>query len=92
MSTDEGEFLYELEVEVESEIAIVQSSHPEGPDSSPNDWLYDPTDREREEVGLRNMIDAVEALEATRTPMGASDRNFHLDGPTTVGPLGRWSD
>jgi hypothetical protein len=66
MSTDEGKFLHELEVEVESEIAIVQSSQPEELDSSPDDWLYDPTDREREEVGLRNMLGAVEALESNQ--------------------------
>jgi hypothetical protein len=65
MSTDEGKFLSELEVEVESEIAIVQSSQPEEFES-PDDWLYDPTDREREEVGLRNMLGAVEALESNQ--------------------------
>jgi hypothetical protein len=66
MSTDEGKFLYELEVEVESEIAIVESSQPEGLESTPDDWLYDPTDLEREEVGLRNMLGAVEALEGNQ--------------------------
>ena len=63
MSGNESEFLYELEAEVESEIAIVQSSRPEELASSPEEWLYDPTDLEREEVGLRNMLGAVEALE-----------------------------
>jgi hypothetical protein len=63
MTTNEGEFLYELEIEVQSEIAIVASSQPEGLESSPEQWLYDPADREREEVGLRNLLGAVEALE-----------------------------
>jgi hypothetical protein len=63
MTTNEGEFLAGLEVEVESEIAIARASRPQELESSPDQWLYDPTDREREEVGLRNMLGAVEALE-----------------------------
>jgi hypothetical protein len=63
MTANEGEFLSGLEVEVESEIAIVRSSQLEEVDSSPDQWLYDPTDRDREEVGLRNMLGAIEALE-----------------------------
>ena len=31
-------------------------------------WLFDPTDLEREEVGLRNMLGAVEALERGPEP------------------------
>ena len=63
MTTHEGEFLSGLEVEVESEIAIVRSSRPEELELPPDQWLYDPTDRDREEVGLRNMLGAIEALE-----------------------------
>jgi hypothetical protein len=28
-----------------------------------SEWLFDPTDAEREEVGLRNLLGAVEALD-----------------------------
>ena len=63
MAFNDGKFLYDLEVEVESELVIAESSQSEAPDSRPDEWVYDPTDLDREEVGLRNMLGAVEALE-----------------------------
>jgi hypothetical protein len=64
MPADESQFLSELEADVETELAMARSSRPEDALSlSPAEWLFDPTDVEREEVGLRNLLGAVEALE-----------------------------
>jgi hypothetical protein len=71
MPTDESQFLHKLETEIEAELAI---AHPSQLDdalrTSPAEWLFDPTDLEREEIGLRNLLGAVEALESDsqRTP------------------------
>ncbi|TMR10862.1 hypothetical protein ETD86_37740 [Nonomuraea turkmeniaca] len=60
----ENEFLHELKAEVEEEMILAESSHPEEVAGLPvADWLFDPTDVEREEIGLRGLLDAVEALE-----------------------------
>ncbi|NRQ32373.1 hypothetical protein HII36_11055 [Nonomuraea sp. NN258] len=66
MSTPSGEneFLYELHVEVEAELTAVAASHPEEELSLPvTEWLYDPADAERDEIGLRGILDAIEVLE-----------------------------
>ncbi|WP_371778311.1 hypothetical protein [Streptosporangium subroseum] len=71
MSTPSGEneFLYELKIEVEEEVILVGESHLEGAADLPvTDWLFDPTDVEREEIGLRGLLDAVEALEGDSRP------------------------
>lgn len=61
---DENEFLHELEIEVEAEVTLVEASRPEEAAGLPvTEWLFDPTDAEREEVGLRGLLDAVEVLE-----------------------------
>ncbi|MEU6998718.1 hypothetical protein [Nonomuraea sp. NPDC046570] len=73
MSTPNGEneFLYELHVEVEAELIAVRASHPEEEMRlSVTEWLFDPTDAEREEIGLRGLRDAVEALEDPSRPGG----------------------
>ncbi|MEV0232706.1 hypothetical protein [Nonomuraea sp. NPDC050786] len=58
------DFLYELEVEVEAEVTLVEASRPEEVAGLPvTEWLFDPTDVEREEIGLRGLLGAVEALE-----------------------------
>ncbi|MFI7150346.1 hypothetical protein ACIBO2_35975 [Nonomuraea sp. NPDC050022] len=62
-SGDDG-FLYELQVEVEEEVILAETSRPEEAAELPvTEWLFDPTDAEREEIGLRGLLDAVEALE-----------------------------
>ncbi|WP_328992789.1 hypothetical protein OG394_00900 [Kribbella sp. NBC_01245] len=60
--TDENAFLHNLEAEVEAELAMAESSHPEE-SGGPATWLYDPTDVERDEVGLRSILGAAKALE-----------------------------
>ena len=69
MSTDEGPFLHKLEVEIEAELVLAESS--ESRDrfgASSDECLIDPADVEREEVGLRNLLGAVEALELESRP------------------------
>ena len=68
MPTDESRSLHELEVEVQAELALAESSEPQTPGTSPAEWLFDPADVEREEVGLRNLLSAVEALELDSPP------------------------
>jgi hypothetical protein len=66
MSAPDGEhtFLYRLEIEVEEEMTEAEASHPEEAATLPiADWLFDPTDVERQEIGLRGLLDAVEVLE-----------------------------
>ncbi|GAA3076802.1 hypothetical protein [Streptosporangium carneum] len=65
----EGDFLYELEVEVEMELTVAEASRPEEAAGLPvTEWLFDPTDVEREEVGLRGLLGALEALEGDSRP------------------------
>jgi hypothetical protein len=60
----EGDFLRELDTEVTLELAIAQSSDAaDVPGESSAEWLFDPSDVEREEVGLRNIQGALKALE-----------------------------
>lgn len=60
----ENDVLYELKVELEIELTQTVVSHPEEEMALPiTDWLFDPTDVEREEIGERGLLDAVEVLE-----------------------------
>ncbi len=60
----EGEFLHELENEVTLELGIARSSDaPDVPRESSAEWLFDPSDVQREEVGLLNILGALAALE-----------------------------
>lgn len=59
----DGEFLDEFEIEIEAELTLAEASRPEDAAGLPvADWLFDPTDAEREEIGLRGLLDAVEVL------------------------------
>jgi hypothetical protein len=65
----ENDFLYELEIEAEAEVTLVETSHPEEVLGMPvTDWLFDPADAEREEIGLRGLLGAVNALEGDSRP------------------------
>ncbi|MFC7041253.1 class I SAM-dependent methyltransferase [Nonomuraea rubra] len=69
MSTGEDDFLHELEIEVEAEVSLVEASRPEEVAGLPvTEWLFDPADAEREKIGLRGLLDAVEVLEDGRRP------------------------
>ncbi len=69
--TNPGEYesLHSLEVEVEAELSIAQSSYPEAFSATPvTEWLVDPADGERYEVGLRGLLDAVKAVKDATFP------------------------
>jgi hypothetical protein len=59
-----GDFLHELEHEVEADLTMIESSHPaETAVLPPSEWTVDPAEVERDEVGLRSLLGAVEELE-----------------------------
>ena len=65
MRDEERRFVSELEIEVQAELDMEHASRAEeeiGQD--PAQWLYDPIDAQRDEVGLRNILGAVDAMEA----------------------------
>lgn len=63
--TGDNAFLYELELTVSTELAHAGTSPPEEEAAGVpiDEWLSDPADAQRYEVGLRNLLGAVEALE-----------------------------
>jgi hypothetical protein len=62
--TDDGDFLHDLEIEVEAELHLAESSRPEEVIELPVDeWPFDPTDVQREEIDLRSLLGAVKAIE-----------------------------
>ncbi len=67
MSTPIGEnaFLHELELNVSTELVMAGTSQPEeeAVNVSLDEWLFDPADAQRYEIGLHNLLGAVEALE-----------------------------
>jgi hypothetical protein len=100
-STPSGDstFLNELERDVRTELTMAETSKPEETVDAPIDeWLFDPADVEREEVGLRSLLGAVEAVEdGSRHPHGshlaARDHCLSLvravDRPTGAARYGR---
>jgi hypothetical protein len=72
MSTPTGDnySLHALESVVEAELTMAESSHPAAAADLPvTEWLFDPADAQREEVELRSLLGAVEALEG-EAPLG----------------------
>lgn len=67
MSTPTGDnaFLHELELNVRAELTEARTSQAEQEAAAVpvEEWLFDPADAQREEVGLRNLLGAVQALE-----------------------------
>jgi hypothetical protein len=61
--------LHELQIEVEAELALAESSSPRDSAGAPVvEWLYAEVDAERQEAGLRSLLGAVEALETGYRP------------------------
>jgi hypothetical protein len=74
MSEDDSQLPHNLEVEVEAELALAESSGlDDGLGMSPAEWLFDPLDVEREEVGLRSLLGAVEAIEGDSQSLRSLD-------------------
>jgi hypothetical protein len=62
--TGDGDFPRGLESEVEAELNLAESSRPEEIIDVPStEWLFDPMDVQREEVDLRGLLGAIEAME-----------------------------
>ena len=61
----ENAFLHELELNVSTELVLAGTSQPEEEafNVSLDEWLFDPADAQRYEIGLHNLLGAVEALE-----------------------------
>ncbi|MCP2323237.1 hypothetical protein HDA40_001744 [Hamadaea flava] len=56
--------LHDLEIQVAAELALQAASHPEDALARPvTEWQFDPADAQREQVGLRSLLGAIEALE-----------------------------
>jgi hypothetical protein len=65
--TSDNVFLDQLELTVRAELTEVETSQPEEAACLPIDqWLTDPADEQRYEVGLRSLFGAVEALEDSK--------------------------
>jgi hypothetical protein len=62
-------FLQELEVSVSTELTLTETglSEEEAVSLPIEEWLSDPEDEQRYEAGLRNLLDAVEAMRRTET-------------------------
>jgi hypothetical protein len=66
--TSDNVSLDQLELTVRAELAQAETSQPEEAACVPIDqWLTDPADEQRYEVGLRTLFGAVEALEDSKT-------------------------
>ena len=63
--TGDNAFLHQLEINVRAELTLAQASQPEeeAADVPIEEWLIDPVDAQRYEIGLRTLLAAVEALE-----------------------------
>jgi hypothetical protein len=91
--------LRDLDREVRTELTLAERSEPNAETGRPiEEWLFDPADAERAEVGLRSLLGAVEATEAPRAhPHGshlvARDHCLSLvravDRPTGAARYGR---
>jgi hypothetical protein len=78
--TGENDFLHNLEAEVEVEVTMAEAGHSDESIGGPADWLIDPAEAERDEVGLRSLLGAVEALEGDRP----ADRHFVDERPEAL--------
>jgi hypothetical protein len=68
--TGDNAFLYELELTVTTELTQAETNPPEEEAVGVpiDEWLSDPADAQRYEVGLRNLLGAVEALKTASAP------------------------
>jgi len=91
MSTPTGDkaFLHALELNVRAELTLAETSQPwEDAVRVPIDeWLSDPADDQRYEVGLRSLLGAVEALEDDSSPGGHPPPTEVPESVITVGHL-----
>ena len=95
MSTPTGDnaFLHALELNVRTELTLAETSQPweEAVGVPIEEWLSDPADDQRYEVGLRSLLGAVEALEdgsgpGGHPPPGEVPESVIAAGPVPNGP------
>jgi hypothetical protein len=56
--------LHDLKIEVAEELALAEATSPEDAANVPmEDWVFDPAYAQREVVGLRSLMGAVQSLE-----------------------------
>jgi len=87
MPTDDGRSLHKIKIEIEEELVIAgPCDADEWPGFSPTESLFDPTEIERERIGLRNLLGAVEALDRDFEPGDSShvDRSRGADAGSTL--------
>jgi hypothetical protein len=62
---DNASYMHELKLDLEAELALAETSESvqETLGKPIGQWLFNPTDVERELVGLRNLLGAVEVIE-----------------------------
>ena len=65
IQTGDNAFLHELELTVSTELTLAETGQPEEEALGVpiDEWLSDPADAQRYEIGLRTLLGAVEALE-----------------------------
>lgn len=62
--TGGGDFLRDLEAEVSEELTVAEYSSTEEAVVEPvSEWLYDPTDAERQRTALHDLLSAIQKLE-----------------------------
>lgn len=84
--TGDNAFLHELELNVRTELTQAETNQPDEEAVVPIDeWLSDPADAQRDEVGLRRLLGAVEALE---DGYGSGDHLPPADLPESAKPAG----
>ena len=72
----EYESLRRLEIEIEAELTLAGSGYQQDvPDTPVTEWLVDPTDGDRYEVGLRGLLDAVNAVEDAMFPNAGPEQS-----------------
>jgi hypothetical protein len=68
MTDPEKDHLHDLEVEVAAELTKAESSADGDFAAGPAEWLVDPEEAERDQVGLQSLLGAVKAMEEDSPP------------------------
>lgn len=83
--TGGNEFEVEFEAEIEVELTLAESSDAGRAAAEPvAEWTFDPADAQREQIGLRNLLGAVEELEHGSRP-GSPDASGPSGAPESPG-------
>jgi len=95
-------FLHELELTVRTELTLAETSQPyeEAVALPIDEWLSDPADDQRYELGLRSLLGAVEAVEdglgsghhpsPAEVPVSAGTARYSPSGPDRYARTEGW--